>query len=574
MSIKTMKQRIAVVAVSALTAGVMSVASAPVARAADITSMVGDVSANLQLLVAGNVCVATTAAGGAPTAFDGTATDATPFENAAAGKVLTVPVGASLTVNIDTADIVTITGPLAIQSLSSSGTNTLGTTNGKATITAPAGTDGQAILSALSVGTATLVVGAAGDTTPTTLNTITVSIVAACSSTGFSASKSSVSTTTDGTATAAGTANVDQAVTAGAGDNLYIIIDGDNAYDSNLLTGTYQVTATNSALVSIGQTPGTAPLKGVGSVATDSSDADGNVVVRVAPASEAAGGTTTVTVTHNGVAVATKNLTFLGEATKINIVSSGSGTVGTTGTGSTGYFLFSLTDAAGRAVPGDVSLSSTSASARTPSITEGKDATINAAVPTTVTALVAALAAPGTTLGAEGFDCTSVGGTGSTTLTLEHTQAVTGAKISTTFAAQCAGGVETYTVSTDKASYAIGEIATITITAKDSTGAAVSDATSVGTADVVTFGGGSMVVGAKAADLFTGGVRTYKAQATTAGTFNAVVSIAGGTTKSATAAYKVSGGDASNADVLKSIVALIASINKQIQALQKLILKR
>jgi hypothetical protein len=30
----------------------------------------------------------------------------------------------------------------------------------------------------------------------------------------------------------------------------------------------------------------------------------------------------------------------------------------------------------------------------------------------------------------------------------------------------------------------------------------------------------------------------------------------------------------SNAEVLKSIVALIASINKQIQALQKLILKR
>jgi hypothetical protein len=30
----------------------------------------------------------------------------------------------------------------------------------------------------------------------------------------------------------------------------------------------------------------------------------------------------------------------------------------------------------------------------------------------------------------------------------------------------------------------------------------------------------------------------------------------------------------SNADVLKSIVSLIASINKQIQALQKLILRR
>jgi len=43
-----------------------------------------------------------------------------------------------------------------------------------------------------------------------------------------------------------------------------------------------------------------------------------------------------------------------------------------------------------------------------------------------------------------------------------------------------------------------------------------------------------------------------------------------------TVAYKVASGTTtvSNADVLKSIVSLIASINKQIQALQKLILKR
>ena len=41
-------------------------------------------------------------------------------------------------------------------------------------------------------------------------------------------------------------------------------------------------------------------------------------------------------------------------------------------------------------------------------------------------------------------------------------------------------------------------------------------------------------------------------------------------------AYKVTTGqgEVTNAEVLKSIVALIASINKQIQALQKLILKR
>ena len=43
-----------------------------------------------------------------------------------------------------------------------------------------------------------------------------------------------------------------------------------------------------------------------------------------------------------------------------------------------------------------------------------------------------------------------------------------------------------------------------------------------------------------------------------------------------TGALKIvdSSGTVTNAEVLKSIVALIASINKQIQALQKLILKR
>jgi hypothetical protein len=42
----------------------------------------------------------------------------------------------------------------------------------------------------------------------------------------------------------------------------------------------------------------------------------------------------------------------------------------------------------------------------------------------------------------------------------------------------------------------------------------------------------------------------------------------------ATLVVKESTASVSNAEVLKSIVALIASINKQIQALQKLILRR
>jgi hypothetical protein len=67
--------------------------------------------------------------------------------------------------------------------------------------------------------------------------------------------------------------------------------------------------------------------------------------------------------------------------------------------------------------------------------------------------------------------------------------------------------------------------------------------------------------------------------AVTAGSYTAIIDFASLTDVAAvkaTPSYKVStGGDSTtNADVLKSIVALIASINKQIQALQKLILKR
>jgi hypothetical protein len=83
-------------------------------------------------------------------------------------------------------------------------------------------------------------------------------------------------------------------------------------------------------------------------------------------------------------------------------------------------------------------------------------------------------------------------------------------------------------------------------------------------------------------DTFVGGKKTYKfTVGTTEGSFAGVVDLPAynSTTYSQTAqtlSYKVAASSAtvSNADVLKSIVALIASINKQIQALQKLILKR
>jgi hypothetical protein len=76
---------------------------------------------------------------------------------------------------------------------------------------------------------------------------------------------------------------------------------------------------------------------------------------------------------------------------------------------------------------------------------------------------------------------------------------------------------------------------------------------------------------------------TYKFQVgSTVGSYNLVVDLPAINSVSTTGAaaqivpYKVvaSTTDVTNAEVLKSIVALIASINKQIAALQKLILQR
>jgi hypothetical protein len=82
-------------------------------------------------------------------------------------------------------------------------------------------------------------------------------------------------------------------------------------------------------------------------------------------------------------------------------------------------------------------------------------------------------------------------------------------------------------------------------------------------------------------DLFSSaaGAKTYQfSVGTTEGAFVGTFKITGATdTAAKTIQYKVAApasGAVSNADVLKAIVSLIASINKQIAALQKALLRR
>jgi len=426
---------------------------------------------------------------------------------------------------------------------------------------------------AIAAGSASIIyaAGTDADVASTASNTLYITVVSACTSGTYSALYSDVSTTSSGT-DSSWTANVDEQTAATAGDSLYIRVNGNNAYGANLTTGTYFATATNGALLNWGGTIGAAPIKGTASAATIASDSDGEVVLRVYPANDVVGGTTTVTITHNGTAVTSKVLTFFGEAAKISVDKVATGRTGTTngaGTAS-GYILYTFKDAAGNTVPGSAAaFLNTSASTRIPTATSLKAPTISA---TTSGVASSGLAAAQETIidatasGVMNYDCGSSSGTQS--FTIYAVNDVTGATLTATVNAACYGSIATYAVSTDKATYKIGEVATITIEAKDSSGNPVSDNTVV-PASTVSVGGGSLTAAIAGTEVFTAGKITFKAQLTTAGTFNTVVSIVGSTTTSATTGYTVTSSDVSNAEVLASIVKLIAAINKQIRALQK-----
>jgi len=551
MSIKTLRKRIALVAVSALGVGLLSVA--PASANFDLGDY--DVATPTNLVNFG-VCT-----------YTNTDVLGTTVAVAVSGSTVRL-VGTGIGAGEDV--YVSVSGPAVISSYLVAAGTTAGGTVTPTTIFDDTGAANDTIDLVLT-GVGTVAVTFSTSDTAAAVDVIYITSVAACANGTYSVGYSDVSAGLGDDAT--WTANVDEATTAAAGDSLYIRIDGDNSYNANLTTGTWTASATNGALVAYSGTLGTvAALKGTTS-AVSTTDADGALQFRIDPASAAAGGTTVVTVTHNGTVAASKTLTFYGEAKSVKIVAckvgARSGAIATETT--TGFCLYDYLDAAGSSVPGAAAtFSTTTASMQIPTAASVKAPTSTAsAVADAGTGLVDAIetAIGSTKYGVFAFTCGAT--SGSAKFTIKHVNAITEDVLTAEATGACAGGIDTYTVSADKASYAIGEIATFTITAKDSSGAAVADST-VMAVDTVSVGGGTLTRAVAATDAFTGGVRTVKAQMTTAGTFNVVVSLTGTTTTSATASYKVaSDGSVTNAEVLAAIVKLIASINKQIKALQK-----
>ena len=491
---------------------------------------------------------------------DGTATitlvEASTREN---GLVVTIPQnGSTVSVTSTNGEYISVGGTAGFNLASSDSGVTLAT-NGSYRGASDGGTD---IVTLGTVGTITVNNYGSATDYVTPLSSITINVVASCGPTNtYSKADSFVST---GTSLTAATSNVDSALTASAGSSLYINIVANSASGSPVVAGTWTASATNNARVKLG-TSAVASANVLYSFDSLTSTTGAQITARVKAPVTGTAGNSVVTVSYNGVVVATKSLTWLGEGTKINLVGNYTGD-STSG----GLFLLTVTDAAGNQVPASgITYDSLTTSARTTSVTE-----VNEPTPLAPAAANATYGLPAHTYGVYSFTCSAAAGTGSTTVTMKYLQPVSLAYITLPVELKCAGGVNTYSISMDKASYKIGEIATMSISAKDTTGAAVSDFTTVGTGANVSAGGMSQVGSLATTDTFTGGVKTYKFQVTTAGTFNAVAAISGLTTKSATAAYTVTGGDVALADVLKAIVSLIASINKQIAALQKALLKK
>jgi len=553
MSIKTMKQRIALVAVSALTAGLFSVIAAPAARAAEAAGDI-DFSTPSDILNTG-ICSVTNS-------------------NTINLTVATARSGSTIRLERTTLGAagdntyLAISGPAIFVSHSVANGGTAA-----ATLTPTTITDGTAVAGDLTTllltGTGTVSISYGADAATPPVDTITINSVNACANGAWSATDSLVQMSS----TVAGnpSSNVDANTSTTAGTAMYIKLQPKDSFAQAITTGTLYASATNGALLSWGAA-GSALLSGTGSVATATPTA--NHALKVVPSQTATTSTTVVTITLNNVAVATKNITFHGEQARIVV-----GTVyaGKTSDTDDGAVFFTYQDSAGNTVPGGAA-AFVAASAGT-RITTGASvkAPTTSAAAADVNDVVEAKFGGVTTAGVMTYACGSSAGAAS--FTIAATSTVNANTLTATVPGLCYGGISTYTVSTDKASYRVGEVAVITIDAKDSSGNPVADSSKL-QAGSVSVGGGSLTYtllgtdAAGAVEGFQGGKVTLRAQMTTAGAFNTVVSLTGAATSSATTGYTVTDGGTSNADVLKAIVSLIASINKQIAALQKALLRR
>jgi len=362
--------------------------------------------------------------------------------------------------------------------------------------------------------------------------------------------------------------------TVWAGEAGYANVRIRDAYSAAVTgAGLLQVSATNGAYVKISATSGGTPSTG-----TTSSDflsiaagatADDYVVKVTAPASAPI--STVITVSYNGTVIGTKAFTITGQVAKITLSSPVNGkTSNSTGNTATIQFF----DAAGNQALATAAYFSADSSGYA-GIVSG----VSLSTPATI-------AAPG---GKVTYTCGSVSGKGAIAVKYTNTDGtvVTSNSLNVT----CSGAPVTYTAKYDKSTYKPGDIATLTVTFKDSKGNLANDvdtitswATTKYATPAITTAGLTAISGPTSTDALSNGVIEYKySVGLSTGTFTNSVDYpsvdtdaktAGLTPGPVSATLTIADGATSLNDVLKGIVSLIASINKQIAALAKLVTKK
>jgi hypothetical protein len=608
MSKTTLRKRIAVVAVSALTAGVLSVVVAPAASAniaAQTTLMPS--AGELKVATGSNttgapvVAASTSALSLGLLAKDATTSTAQTATVLAGGGLVLIVANAAATNTAFSATAGTFSNP--------GGAGTTTANAAKAVLTTEYGASNASLMLGSTDATSVAVLWNA----PTTAGTYTVSGFRSTDATNFSTLATRGNGTNIGniTVTVVASAASDTPVPAlstcvtdtdgtlsSTADSTSIVQNGSawyvnfllrNAYVSPVSTnGNLVVTSSSAdAVVSLGS--GTHAAGTGTTVVQYTTGANASYdSVRVDQATSGKPVTTTITISYDGAVVCTKTVSIRGAAdsmvfSKISSVKSPGSTANprwiADASGRAGHFKVTLKDAAGNTV---LPASGSEFSADAASLT------------TTVTAIAVASGAEASGLAsadvAAGWD-TSVGtftcgpNAGSSKVKLKHTATATGKIITGEFTARCAGDAYTYTASFDKASYNQGEIATLTVKFLDSKGNPANSQTQVGASEMtlpmMTFvsatGAATTLTKEDGTLVYTLTVGTTTGL--TAGTYTGIIDFTGLTAVAATkqnVTYKVGTGsqDITFNEVLKSVVALIASINKQIQALQKLILKR
>jgi hypothetical protein len=546
MSTKTLRKRIALVAVAALGAGVLSVAPAN----ATITAATGGFGTADVTILSGQIT--------AKADLSGSTTTLTAAISATGSIQVVTTAGtasqARITVSGGYIDSVIEGGALVAASAPSY--HTFGSTAATLVFRPNAGVTSMTINSYAT--TAARVAG-------TIANALIVTVAPATSVGQFSYSDSAASVYASGTATTPSTYvdGVSGALKVASGTAQsrinYSVKDVNGNTMSSALT---QAVATGGCVLSSdGST-----FTGTSSAVTGATGSF--YVARSVALSPAA---CTIALSVNGAAWVTKSITFLGKVAKVEVIG-GQGGIGfgkAKAESSADVFYYQALDSANNALHGITVTNEPTATATFTSLdTSATTVTTSGSLP------AAAAVTCSTTAGSFDFNLRVVN---------EAYEVIK----SPTYKQYCYGDAVNYKASFDKASYVPGDIATLTITGTDAKGNTTNDYETIGTGSgalAPSIAGSNMtaVTAPTSADTFTGGKKTYKfIVGSTEGSYQMAVDLPdlNNTTYSQAAitvpySIKASSASVSNADVLKAIVSLIASINKQIAALQKALLKR